>query len=127
MNGLTPEQMQQMAAMLAGNQPAQMAQPQQAFGQPMQPQAPQSQNSGITGCSIPVKINSPLGSVKVSIHFGAEVCNPMGLQMAMQQLQAMGLQIDAWQPKPQGFGGSSQGGGFNRGGGSFGGNSGGRW
>jgi uncharacterized membrane protein YgcG len=123
MNNLTPELMAQMAQMLAANQQPQAAT--QGFApQTMQPQQPEN---GITGCSIPVKINSPLGSVKVNIHLGADVVTPMGLQMAMQQLQAMGFQIDAWQPKPQGFGGSSQGGSFNRGGGGFGGNSGGRW
>ena len=124
MNNLTPDLIAQMAQMLAANQQPQ-SQP-QGFSpqQVMQPQQPENR---ITGCSIPVKINSPLGSVKVNIHFGVDVVTPMGLQMAMQQLQATGFQIDAWQPKPQGFGGNSSG-GFNRGG-SFGGgnNGGGRW
>ncbi len=124
MSNLTPELMAQMAQMLAANQQPQTQSQGFSSQQVMQPQ--QSEN-GITGCSIPVKINSPIGSVKVNIHLGADVVTPMGLQMAMQQLQAMGFQIDAWQPKPQGFGGNS-GGSFNRGG-SFGGgnNGGGRW
>ena len=80
---------------------------------------PSQGGDAITGFSIPVKVNSPLGSVKVLINFSATQITPMSVQMSMQQLQALGMQIDAWQPqqpKPS-YGGGFNRGGFNRGGG----------
>lgn len=108
MNGLTPEQVAQMMSMLQANQ------------QPMQLQAPIQGADAVIGFSVPIKINSPLGSVKIMVNFSATQITPMSVQMAMQQLQALGMQIDAWQPQPKpsygGAGGFNRG-GFNRGGG----------
>lgn len=103
----------------------------QAKQQPAQPAAtgwsqPQPQPSAlpITGISIPVKIDTPLGSVRVDLHLPAECgANPQSMLNAIQALANAGYPVDAWKPKEQqGWGGGSGGGwGGNSGGGYSGG------
>lgn len=90
----------------------------------MQPQAPALP---ITGISVPVKIDTPIGSVRVDIHLPAE-CGQSGqaIQNAIQALANAGLPVDAWQPRNDGGGygggynrGGYGGGGYNRGGGGY--------
>jgi hypothetical protein len=65
-----------------------------------------------------VKIDTPLGSVRVDLHLPAEfAASPQALQAAVQLLSNAGLPVDAWQPRNQ------QGGGW----GGNGGQSGGGW
>ena len=123
------------AALLALLSQAQQQQPVAAGGwQPQQPaQLP------ITGISIPVKIDTPLGSVRVDLHLPAECgANPQAILSAIQALANAGYPVDAWQRKESGWGGGSgsgDGGGWgnrsngysNRGGSGGGGYGGRRW
>lgn len=91
----------------------------------------------ITGISIPVKVETPIGSVRVDLHLPAECGqSPQALLGAIQALANAGYPVDAWKPKEQGWGGGGSsggggwggssgssyggGGGWNRGGGGFG-------
>ncbi len=80
----------------------------------------------ITGISIPVKVETPIGSVRVDLHLPAECGqSPQALLGAIQALANAGYPVDAWKPKEQqGWGGNvnsyGSGGGWNRGGGGFG-------
>lgn len=107
------------AALLALLSQAQQQQPAAAGGwQPQQPaQLP------ITGISIPVKVDTPLGSVRVDLHLPAECGqSPQALLSAIQALANAGYPVDAWQRKESGWGG---GGGSRDGGGGWGNRSGG--
>ena len=81
----------------------------------------------ITGISIPVKIDTPLGSVRVDLHLPAEYGqSAQALLGAVQLLSNAGLPVDAWQPRQDSGGGWGNGGGpgggwGNRGGGHGGG------
>ena len=101
-----------------------LAQQQPGGGFAMQPQQPALP---ITGISVPVKIDTPIGSVRVDIHLPAE-CGQSGqaIQNAIQALANAGLPVDAWQPRNDGGGygggynrGGYGGGGYNRGGGGY--------
>ena len=109
---MADEQKQDQAAMLAMLQSV-LAGAQAGGGFAMQPQQPALP---ITGISVPVKIDTPMGSVRVDIHLPAE-CGQSGqaLQQAVQMLANAGLPVDAWQPRNDG-GGYGNGGGYNRGG-----------
>lgn len=73
----------------------------------------------ITGISIPVKIDTPLGSVRVDLHLPAECGqSAQALLGAVQLLSNAGLPVDAWQPRDSG--GSNGGGGWGSGGGGWG-------
>lgn len=86
---------------------AQAQQPAPAAGGWAQPTA-----LPITGISIPVKIDTPIGSVRVDLHLPAECgANPQALLGAIQALASAGYPIDAWKPKEQGWGGGNSGGG----------------
>lgn len=113
-----PDMLQALQALLAQQQ-----QPAQAGGwAQQQPAALQ-----ITGISIPIKVETPMGSVRVDLHLPAECGqSPQAIMGAIQALATAGYPVDAWQPKSQGWGGgggnsgggwgSSGGGGYNRGG-----------
>lgn len=80
---------------------------------------PQPAALPITGISIPVKIETPLGSVRVDLHLPAECGqSPAAIMAAIQGLANAGYPVDAWQRKESGWGG----GGGNSGGGGWGGN-----
>lgn len=84
----------------------------------------------ITGISIPVKVETPIGSVRVDLHLPAECgANPQALLGAIQALANAGYPVDAWKPKEQGWGGGNSGGGWggSSGGYSRGGFGGRRW
>lgn len=94
-------------------------------------QQPQPAQLPITGISIPVKVETPIGSVRVDLHLPAECGqSPQALLGAIQALSQAGYPVDAWQRKDSGWGGGSSGGGGggygNRGGYGGGGYSGGR-
>lgn len=121
---MTPEQVaamqQQMAAMLQPQAPvaapvapaapafspemmaAMMAQMNPMMG--MQA-APMAMANNITGVSIPVKVETPKGVVKVQVLFGKDAATRDGVRAAMQMIEAMGLQLDAWQKDKKGNGG----------------------
>lgn len=130
------EQLEQLKALLAQAQqqpaPAMTA----AAGGWTQPQP--TAGLPITGISIPVKIETPIGSVRVDLHLPAECGqSPQALLGAIQALANAGYPVDAWQPRDSGGGwgngggnsgggwGGNRGGGYNRGG--FGGGYGRRW
>ena len=126
----SPEMLAALQSLLAQAQQPMAA----ASGGWAQPQPTQA--LPITGISIPVKIDTPLGSVRVDLHMPAECGqSPQAIMGAIQALAQAGYPIDAWKPKEQGWGGGDggnggswgnrggsggYGGGWNRGGGGFG-------
>ena len=71
----------------------------------------------ITGISIPVKIETPIGSVRVDLHLPAECGqSPQALLAAIQGLANAGYPVDAWQPRNQDGGNGWGGNGGNSGG-----------
>ncbi|MCU0806575.1 MAG: hypothetical protein MUC53_01080 [Candidatus Contendobacter sp.] len=82
---------------------------------------PQPTALPITGISIPVKIDTPLGSVRVDLHLPAEFGqSAQALLGAVQLLSNAGLPVDAWQPRDSGGGGwGNRGGGYGGGGGGY--------
>lgn len=114
-------ELEQLKALLAQAQ-AQQTQAAPATG--WAPPAPAAPSLPITGISIPVKIDTPLGSVRVDLHLPAECgANPQALLGAIQALANAGYPVDAWKPKEQGgwSAGGSGGGGWGGNGGGFGG------
>lgn len=123
MSEQSPEMLAALQALLA--QAQQQPAASRGWQQPQPPQLP------ITGISIPVKIETPIGSVRVDLHLPAECGqSPQALQATIQALSQAGYPVDAWQPRggQGGFGGYGGGGGGygNRGGYGGGGYSGGR-
>jgi len=124
-----PDMLQALQALLAQQQ-----QPAQAGGWVQ----PQPAALPITGISVPVKIETPIGSVRVDLHLPAECGqSPQALLGAIQLLANAGYPVDAWQPRDNsnsngggwGNNGGGSGGWGNRGGGGYnrGGYSGRRW
>lgn len=104
MSEQSPEMLAALQALLAQAQ----QQPAAAAGGWQQPQPAQLP---ITGISIPVKIDTPLGSVRVDLHLPAECGqSPQALLGAIQALSQAGYPVDAWQRKESGWGGGSSGG-----------------
>ncbi len=63
------------------------------------------------GVSIPIKLETPMGSVKIHLSLPPEVASSMSsLMEAVNRLAAMGLPIDAYQPKQNNWGGGGGGG-----------------
>lgn len=78
----------------------------------------------VHGVAIPLKLQTPIGDVRVYLQLGPEAAaNPHALLSAIQALANAGLPVDAWQPRNQ-DGGSGWGNGGS-GGGGWGGRSGG--
>lgn len=122
----SPEMLQALQALLAQAQ----QQPSPAAGGWAQPQPTAA--LPITGISIPVKVDTPIGSVRVDLHLPAEFGqSPQALLGAIQALANAGYPVDAWQPRESSGGGwgnsnggnsvswgnrSGYGGGYNKGG-----------
>ena len=110
-------ELEQLKALLAQAQQTQAA-PATGWAPPV-PAAP---SLPITGISIPVKVDTPLGSVRVDLHLPAECGqSQQALMSAIQALANAGYPVDAWQKKESGWGGGggwggNSGGGFSRGG-----------
>lgn len=98
-----------------------------------QPQMQLSAMPAVNGVAVPLKLQTPIGDVRVYLQLGPEAAaNPQALQSAIQALANAGLPVDAWQPRNQdggngwggngngngGYGGNrgGYGGGYNRGG-----------
>lgn len=110
MSEQSPEMLAALQALLAQAQ----QQPAAAAGGWQQPQPAQLP---ITGISIPVKIDTPLGSVRVDLHLPAECGqSPQALLGAIQALSQAGYPVDAWQRKESGWGGGGNSGGYGGGG-----------
>jgi len=116
------DQLEQLKALLAqAQQPA--APPAGGWAPP----APPPSALPITGISIPVKVDTPLGSVRVDLHLPADCGqSPQALLGAIQALANAGYPVDAWKPRDSGGwggGGASGGSGWGNstGGGGFGG------
>lgn len=115
MSEQSPEMLAALQALLA-----QAQQPTAAAGQWNQPQP--GALPTINGISIPVKIETPIGSVRVDLHLPAECGqSPAALMAAIQGLANAGYPVDAWQPRNQDGGNNWGGGGGNWGNGSNGG------
>lgn len=103
----SPEMLAALQALLA--QQAQQPQPTGGWSQPQPAALP------ITGISIPVKMETPIGSVRVDLHLPAECGqSPQALLGAIQLLVNAGYPVDAWQPRESnggGWGGGNSGGG----------------
>ncbi len=79
-------------------------------------QQPAAGTASPSGVSLPVKMQTPGGSLRVYMNFGSEFASPEALNALIEQLNAAGVPLDLWQPKQswsRGRGGN--GGGFNRG------------
>lgn len=102
-----------------------LAQAQQPAGTGAGWQQPQMQLSAmpaVNGVAVPLKLQTPIGDVRVYLQLGPEAAaNPQALQSAIQALANAGLPVDAWQPRDSGGGGNGWGGN----GGGYGGNRGG--
>lgn len=107
---------------MAEQSPEMLAALQSLLAQAQQPNAPatggwaQPQPTAalpITGISIPVKVETPIGSVRVYLHFPAECGqSPQALLGAIQALANAGYPVDTWRSKEQqGWGGGNSGGG----------------
>lgn len=121
---------QQLAALQA--QLAALQQPQQPAMQPggfggFQQFSAQPAPAMVAGVSVPAKIETQHGTLRVYFHLPAEVCQtPQALMAAIDALAAAGVPLDAWQSRDQGggyggrsnYGGGGYGnsGGYNRGG-----------
>lgn len=85
-----------------------------------QPPAPVAGPVQVTGVLVPVNVQTPAGKVKCHFMLPPEAAaSPDALMGAIQSMMNAGLPVDAWQPKDSGsggWGGSSSGGGWNRGG-----------
>lgn len=87
-----------------------------------QPQMQLSAMPAVNGVAVPLKLQTPIGDVRVYLQLGPEAAaNPQALQSAIQALANAGLPVDAWQPRDSGGGngwGGNGGGGYsgNRGG-----------
>lgn len=122
MSEQSPEMLAALQALLA--QAQQQPAASSGWQQPQPPQLP------ITGISIPVKIETPIGSVRVDLHLPAECGqSPQALQATIQALSQAGYPVDAWQRKESGWGGGSGNSGYGGGYGNRGGYGGGgrRW
>ena len=113
-------QLAALQAQLAALQAQQQAPALGAWAQAAAQPAP----AAITGVSVPVKIDTPMGLLKVQFHLPAEAAaSPQALMAAIEALAAAGLRLDTWQQKDNGgsWGGNSGGswggnnGGYNRG------------
>lgn len=71
--------------------------------------------AAIVGVSVPVKIQTPAGSIRVYLSLPAEAgASPAALMAALEALAAAGLPLDTWQPSQSG-GNDSWGGARNSG------------
>lgn len=73
----------------------------------------------INGAAVPIKLQTPAGSLRVYLSLPAEcAATPAALMAAIEALAALGLPLDTWQPKSDSGNGSSWGNsrGNNRGG-----------
>lgn len=101
-----------LQSLLAQSQGASVAPAPAGWGQPQPATLP------ITGISIPVKIETPIGSVRVDLHLPAECGqSPQALLGAIQLLANAGYPVDAWQPRESAGGGGWGNGSGNNGGG----------
>ncbi|MER2514401.1 MAG: hypothetical protein ABTQ25_18635 [Nitrosomonas ureae] len=116
-----PQSPDMQAALLALLAQAQQ-QPAGAGAGWQQPQMQLSAMPAVNGVAVPLKLQTPIGDVRVYLQLGPEAAaNPQALQSAIQALANAGLPVDAWQPRNQdggnGWGGNGNGGyGGNRGG-----------
>lgn len=79
--------------------------------------APAPTPTAIVGVSVPIKLPTPMGTIRIYLSLPAEAgATPQALMQAIESLAAAGLPLDTWQPSNQG-GGSGWGGGGNSGGG----------
>lgn len=108
----------QLAALLAmmQNQGAIAAPAVGGWGKPaVQPAAAE-----VLGVSVPIKMDTPIGQVRLYLNFPASAASsPAALLGLLEQLSAAGVPLDTWQPKEResgGWGGDQgnrSGGGWN--------------
>ena len=68
----------------------------------------------INGAAIPIKLQTPAGTLRVYLSLPAEcAATPAALMAAIEGLAALGLPLDTWQPKSDSGNGSSWGGRSN--------------
>lgn len=71
------------------------------------------------GVSIPMKIETEQGSLRVMVNLGPEsITGPESLTAAIQALENKGFPLDFWKSKKTSWGGGSNG-GYNKGGGNY--------
>lgn len=118
---------EQLAALIAAQQAnaPTTAQP-GGWGQPAQSMPPKP-----VGVAIPIKVDTPQGSVRTYIQYGHEAIeSPQALLAVINALMQAGYPVDAWVPRQQGgYGGGRGGYGGSRGGygGGYGGGRGNGW
>lgn len=105
-NELLQNVMQQLAEMKA-QQSATSATTTPVTGWQQQPQ-PQAGPQQILGVAIPLKIDTPNGSLKLFVSLPAEVMqSEQSLMSAIEGLVNAGLPVDFWQSKSSGWGGGN--------------------
>jgi len=117
-------QLAQLQALLA-----QAQQPSVPAATSWAPPPPAATGLSVTGVAIPIKIQTPIGDVRVYLQLPAECGqSPQALLGAVQALSNAGLPVDAWQPRDSGGGNGVWGNqiGYSRGSYSRGGYGGGR-
>lgn len=65
---------------------------------------------GIIGVSVPVKIQTSTGSVKVQLHLPPEYADPARLLPAIEAMIQQGIPVDGWRPSGNSGWGSRKGG-----------------
>ncbi len=56
----------------------------------------------INGAAVPIKLQTPAGSLRVYLSLPAEcAATPQALMSAIEALAALGLPLDTWQPKSE--------------------------
>lgn len=114
-NELLQSVMQQLADMKAAQTAATQAASPAATDWQQQPQ-PQAGPQQILGVAIPLKIDTPNGSLKLFVSLPAEVMqSEQSLMAAIEGLVNAGLPVDFWQSKSSGWGGNGSGNSYGSG------------
>ena len=91
----TPDMMAALAALLAQTQAKPAAPAVGGWNQPALSATP----ANVLGVSVPIKLQTPMGSVRVYLAFGPEhASTPAALNALIEQLANAGLPLDAWTP-----------------------------
>ncbi len=76
--------------------------------------------TSIIGVSVPIKVQTPIGSVRVYLSLPAEAAASLqALEAAIGQLAQAGLPVDAWVPRQPQQGGGGYGNNYRGGGGRW--------
>lgn len=90
-----PDQLQELAGLLAKVQAQQPSGWQQATSAPAE----------CLGVAVPIKLDTPAGQIRLYLNFpGSAAATPAALLALLEQLAAAGLPLDTWESKSAGWG-----------------------